>query len=923
MTNLLELAWAANAAAPRGDVVEALVEAAGALVDDGLALAWLVSGERLVLRAAAGRLRQPHGGLRTEFIPGEGLVGAAALARGVSSVADPAADARAQEAEFLRAEGVRHFVGVPLGAGFAFQGVLGVLSRRAGEVDAALLERLGALAGQAALALESARLFADSERRRRAAEGLAAVAQALAHSRDAREVAHLIADSVLALLGARDVAVYRLEAATGDLVALAFAGAGDAGFRHPFVLPRGAGVSGRAVLDGRVVTTTDVLADPRFVHPDDYRAGLERGGYRAIMAAPLLADGEPIGALSAAAAPGRLFDDESCRLLEAFADQAAVALRNARLFAGERSARAEAQAVERRFRDMVEGVDAIVTEFDLTARRTLFISGRIERLLGYTAEQWMREPEFWRDHVHPDDRERVLAFAAAEIAAGRDFVQEYRMVAADGRVVWLRDSVTVSGERLRALKVDVTARRRGEALLAGESGVLTLIAAGEPLPRVLDALCRMIEAHDDDLRCSVALVEDGSAPAPASAPSPSWTLPVLDAAGVPLATFAVYYRADRRPSDAERALISRAARLAGIAIERTRAEQALRTSEERYRTLITNIPDVVWLTDSRGGMVFVSPNVHRVGGYTAEELYRAGPGGWFGRVHPDDLPLVQRHFVALFGGPGRTFDLEYRIQHKDGRWIWLHDRAVTTYEAHGVTYAYGISTDITDRKRAEEIRALLLNQVITVQEEERRRIARELHDETAQSLASLLLGLSALQESRSLKGARAQARDLHQVVTRALAEVRRLASGLRPSVLDDLGLAAAVTRYAADFGQTRRLAVAVDTVGLGPERMPPSVETALYRIMQEAFSNVARHAGARSARVQIDRFGAMVSMVITDDGAGFDPDRPPAPATAAHGLGIHTMRERALVLNGTLTIQSAPGRGTRVSVEIPVTEGRA
>ena len=541
----------------------------------------------------------------------------------------------------------------------------------------------------------------------------------------------------------------------------------------------------------------------------------------------------------------------------------------------------------------------------------------------------------------------------------------------------LRDSVTVSESRLRTLKVDITARKRSEALLAGESGVLTLIAAGEPLPRVLDALCRVVEEHDGGMLCAVMLVDDGHlrnaagprlpeaftralegleiGPAAAScgtaayrrqpvivadiAADPlweghraealahglraSWALPILDVAAAPLAIFVVYYRTAREPSDAERALISRAARLAGIAIERTGAEQALRASEERYRQLITNIPDVVWLTDSQGGMVFVSPHVHRVGGYTAEELYRAGPAGWFGRVHPDDLPLVQRHFVALFGGPGRTFDLEYRLQHKDGRWIWLHDRAVTTYEAHGVTYAYGIYTDITDRKRAEEIRALLLNQVITVQEEERRRIARELHDETAQSLASLLLGLSALQESRTLKGARAQARELHQVVTRALGEVRRLASGLRPSALDDLGLPAAVARYADDFGKSRGLAITVDTAGLGAERMPPMVETALYRIMQEALSNVARHAGARSVRLQLDRFGAMVSMIVTDDGSGFDPDRPPAPATAAHGLGIHTMRERALVLNGTLTIQSAPGRGTRVSVEIPVTEGRA
>jgi len=130
-----------------------------------------------------------------------------------------------------------------------------------------------------------------------------------------------------------------------------------------------------------------------------------------------------------------------------------------------------------------------------------------------------------------------------------------------------------------------------------------------------------------------------------------------------------------------------------------------------------------------------------------------------------------------------------------------------------------------------------------------------------------------------------------------------------------------VARYAADFGQMRGLAIEVDTSGLGAGRMPPAVETALYRIMQEALSNVARHAGARRVRMQLDRFGAMVSMVVSDDGAGFDPDRPPAPATAAHGLGIHTMRERALVLNGTLTIQSAPGRGTRVSVEIPVSEG--
>jgi signal transduction histidine kinase len=248
---------------------------------------------------------------------------------------------------------------------------------------------------------------------------------------------------------------------------------------------------------------------------------------------------------------------------------------------------------------------------------------------------------------------------------------------------------------------------------------------------------------------------------------------------------------------------------------------------------------------------------------------------------------------------------------------------VATYEGTDTTYVYGLSSNITDRKQAEEIRALLLNQVITVQEEERRRIARELHDETAQSLASLLLGLSALQEARTLRAARTQAGDLHRVATRALAEVRRLAWGLRPAVLDDLGLATALERYAQEFGRTRGITVTVESAGLAGGRLPAAVETSLYRIMQEALSNVARHAGARKVRVQLEHRDGSVALVVEDDGQGFDPAQPPARPTAARGLGIHSMRERAAVHRGALAIDSAPERGTRVSVEIPVTAGPA
>ncbi len=975
--NLLpRLARSMTASLGVGEVLAAASRTAVELVPDSLVLVWVLHGDRLVLRGAAGVLDGVHAGLRTDLGFGEGLPGHVARSRQPLVVEDPADDPRTTQPEFLVAERVRWFVGLPLSARYALEGVLGIFSRAAEPPGPETVDALGALAAQAALAVESARLAAHGERRRREAEALAAVGQALAYSLNPQVVSQLIADSVIALLGASDGAVYRLEPATGDLVAVAFAGLHVDGM--PLLLPRGVGLAGRAVLEGRSISTRDALEDPRVVFPPELRARFHRLALGAVMATPLLVNGQAIGALGVAAGRGATFDGEARRLLEAFADQAAIALNNARLFAAERSARADAEAAEQRFRGLVESIDGVVIEFDVGTRRVLFVSRQAEALLGYPLEGWTAEPDFWREHLHPEDRARVLAFTRAEAAAGRRHVQEYRMLTAAGREVWIRDSASLVREmaqppRLRCLYVDVTERKRTEGLMAGEKRVLETIAAGESLPRVLDVLCRAVESQGDGMLCSILLVE-GDRLAGGAAPSlprqyveaidglaigphagscgtaafrrqpvivedvatdplweqhrglalahglrACWSVPVLDTGGIPLATFAIYYPTPRRPGADDRRLIDRVARLAGIAIERVRAETALRESERRYRTLVTNIPDVAWLVDRAGNTLFISPNVEKIGGYTAEELYRAGSAGWFGRIHPDDLPMVHQHFDALFQGGAGAFDVEYRLRHRDGRWIWLHDRAVTTYEDHDTTYVYGLYSNITDRKQAEEIRALLLNQVITVQEEERRRIARELHDETAQSLASLLLGLSALQEARTLKATRDRARDLHGVATHALAEVRRLAWGLRPSVLDDLGLATALERYAEEFGRTRGITVALQTAGLEEARMPAAVETALYRIMQEALSNVARHAGARRVGVQLQRHGATVALVVEDDGQGFDPAQPPAPSTAARGLGIHSMRERAAVHKGALAIDSAPGRGTRVAVEIPLT----
>jgi PAS domain S-box-containing protein len=132
-----------------------------------------------------------------------------------------------------------------------------------------------------------------------------------------------------------------------------------------------------------------------------------------------------------------------------------------------------------------------------------------------------------------------------------------------------------------------------------------------------------------------------------------------------------------------------------------RAEEALRQSEEKYRLLIENIPSVTWITSEHGHTTFISPNVETIYGYSQKEICEAGESLWFGRIHPDDMEMVKESFAMTFTKQ-QTFDVQYRIQRKDGEWIWAHDMAMCAYEKDGVRYAYGVFSDITDRKQTEE-----------------------------------------------------------------------------------------------------------------------------------------------------------------------------------------------------------------------------
>ncbi|MGQ9599827.1 MAG: ATP-binding protein [Anaerolineae bacterium] len=220
-------------------------------------------------------------------------------------------------------------------------------------------------------------------------------------------------------------------------------------------------------------------------------------------------------------------------------------------------------------------------------------------------------------------------------------------------------------------------------------------------------------------------------------------------------------------------------------------------------------------------------------------------------------------------------------------------------------------------QRKEAMRGQLLQKIITVQEEERKRIARELHDQTGQALTSLLVGLRTLEDEPNHP---ARLQELKAIVTDTLDGVRNLALELRPSVLDDLGLVPALQRYVRTCATRHQLAVDFQTVALDGLRLPAPVETALYRIVQEALTNIIRHAHARQVSLLLEvREGAVVA-IVEDDGCGFAVDSLWYELPGEHRLGLHGMRERAELLGGTLTIESVPGAGTTVVVELPLSE---
>jgi PAS domain S-box-containing protein len=345
-------------------------------------------------------------------------------------------------------------------------------------------------------------------------------------------------------------------------------------------------------------------------------------------------------------------------------------------------------------------------------------------------------------------------------------------------------------------------------------------------------------------------------------------------------------------------------------------EQSLRESEQGYRFLAQNIVDLVWTADKEGNFTYVSPSSVLITGHTPEEMLKAR---WEDLVSDSSRNEAERKLAEIIRrGPG-VYDYPIRLEmeqlRKDGSMVWTEVLFRVLTDDHGRIKGFvGVTRDIEERKRSEMRLRQLSAKIISAQEAERGRIGRELHDSIGAGLAGIRMQAEAA--LRTLPGdASKKLREALDNIDRAasenIVELRRVIMDLRPTVLDDFGLRAALDWLCRKCDELYDLKVLL-TADIKEEELSDIQKTVLFRLAQESLHNAARHSGAGSAELTLERLEDRLRLQVADRGSGFDPSK------TGEGMGITGMRERLQSLDGELEIDSAPGRGARLTARMPL-----
>ncbi len=814
---------------------------------------------------------------------GSGITHAVAQSGQPMLLPDAVGDARLVSSLWTQGHGLKVYYGVPISAGGELMGVLNVALSDSAQPTAEEREIVDLLASHAAVAIGNARLFAESETRRRTAEALAEVWRFLSETFDVAALGQRITDVLLHALHVRAAALYRLVPASGDLAMIGRSGEAERFLNPGFVVPAGHGVVGLAVSRRQPVVVADVRVDPRIKATPDIRQAYPQ--YPSVLSLPLIVKGQVVGGLTVGDVLGRVYSGEDLRLAQAFADQAAVALENARLFEQAERRRRESEALGGVSQVLAQSLDPggvaqrvvdCVHELVGTMAASLY---RLDLESGTLEETACcgRMPGRARPLNHPRGTGAVgLAVAERRAVVCND-------VLADPRV-----------------RLDPTVRAYVESSPFRAVLAVPLIVKDQVIGALglVDGPGRVFTAEDVQLAQTFA-----------------------DQAAVALGNARLYADAERRRAEAETfaglvRTISATLDLDAVLRHVAVAGRELCGSDIAHIVLRDPETDTMFERYGVGQLTgpAEAPHIERgkgAGGiaWSTGRPFRTADRAGDPRVRDHHVDNVTREgVVASLVVPiwigGQVEGLVY-VENRARRAFTDRDEAVLIRLADHAAIAIQNATLF---RRLQGLSGRLME----VQEAERRHLARELHDEIGQLLTSLRLTLD-LPGPQS-PAVHDQLDKAQAIVQELLDRIRALSLDLRPSILDDLGLLPALLGQVERYTAQTKVRVHLEHSGLD-RRFPAETETAVYRIVQEALTNVARHGQVDEVTVRLWATDDVLGVQVEDHGAGFDPG---SVLGAGKSGGLAGLRERAALLNGHLTVETKPGLGVRLTAEVPL-----
>jgi len=355
------------------------------------------------------------------------------------------------------------------------------------------------------------------------------------------------------------------------------------------------------------------------------------------------------------------------------------------------------------------------------------------------------------------------------------------------------------------------------------------------------------------------------------------------------------------------------------ALARKRSEDALRRAELEYRTVAEFTYDWEYWANPDGTLRYVSPSCQRITGYSPQEFIHR-PSLIREVILPIDREIWDQHFRESRQGVS-SHEIQFRIRKPDGQIRWIEHACQSVRSPQGEFLGYRVSNrDVTERKLAEELLQRseeelrrLSTRLLSVQEEERKRIARELHDGIGQSLSALKFLLEnnlQVMKKNSIPGDLHPLESMIPMLGNAIEEVRQMQTDLRPPILDDLGIRATLSWFCREYQKIYSGIRIEQEIEVQESEIPHDLKTVIYRVLQEAMNNIAKHSGANRVRLSLAKRNGWIQLRVEDNGSGFEPRKVLSEERTGYGFGLTSMRERTELSGGSFSIESIAGGGT-------------